>query len=107
MSDIVGKQGRKSATLLGWFRAKFAEPPGNHRPKLGQNGIVGPLGDPLGSLGALHGNPLGPLGAFLGHLEGLWGPNGLVLPQTGGKMRPQSEPKYILKRHKIKGGNSE
>ena len=69
--------------------------------------MVGPLGDPLGSLGAPHGNPLGPLGAFWGHLEGLWGPNGLVLGQTGGKMRPQSEPKCDLRRDKIEGVISE
>ena len=68
---------------------------------------MGRLGDPLGPLGALHGNPLGPLGAFWGHWEGLWGPNGFVLGQTGGKMRLQSEPKCELKRDKIEGGISE
>ena len=31
---------------------------------LSHNGIVGRLGDPLGALGALHGNILGSLGAF-------------------------------------------
>ena len=106
ISEIVGKQGRKSATLLGWFRAKFAEPPGNHRPKLGQNGIVGPLGEPLGSHGAPHGNPLGPLGTFWGHWEGFGEPDGCVLGQIRGKMRSQSEPKCDPKRHKIKSGNS-
>ena len=44
---FVRKQPGKSAPLLVCFRAKFAEPPGNHQPKLSQNGIVGRLGNLL------------------------------------------------------------
>ena len=49
---------------------------------------MGPLGDPLGLLGAPHGNPLGPLGAFWGHWEGLGGQMGSSWAKPGTKNDP-------------------